>query len=416
MKKIYILTSIFVMFCFSSYAADWTKVTTKGDGGTYYAFLKMSETTCYGFCIAIATSYPYDTKTIVHKTTDGGATWDTIPRASLVLGGHVFKAVTTGTNIYVLGDNGLYKSTDNAGTWTLIKNTELNTVATATYDIWADGTTIYVANYNGLFKTTDEFASLTNINYNLKFDDTHLYGVKSVAKLNGRLYASAVSKVYYLEGETWTLCTGILDEQSNFNKMAYVNSHYYISNQSNADALYVIYHSTDGKAWTKIDESYIYDFTIANNYMWATKIVRKSFTRYFVYTNNETLTDIGAGLPTFFQGTGVVVLGSNLFLGVKDLGGNSGIYTRSISSLVTSVSNNTIHKDLLYPNVVTNVLKIKSDNIYTSYSIVNANGQVIENNILKNNQINVKSLNAGLYFIVLTTKDGYSSKNVIVKK
>ncbi len=403
MKKTYILIAFFAMLCFSSFATDWTKVTTQLTSEKDYTFLKIDESICYAFVLT-GNSPNFIPKVL--KTTNGGTTWDSVATTGLVLGSSLYKAVAKGTTLYIVGGEGLYKSTNNASTWTLVSNPDITGIYKPN-DILVDGSTIYVSTpAHGLYSTTDDFANLGSVGYNLASA-----GTNCVAKANGRLYTSTTGNAWYLNGTTWVACTGLSTSGKYIQRIAYANSLYYLSDNNSG-----LYSSTDGIAWTLITNTgnpYLYDFAIANNYLLATQSDYK-----FIYTNNTTINNSSTGLPMLLAGMGLVVLGNNAFIGGYSPSPNeSGIYTRPLSSIVpTGIQENT--KDLtisIFPNPVANTLNIKQDKEIQKLSIINACGKTIINkNVYSSEvQLNIGDLSTGVYFIQLQSDNSVSTHKFV---
>lgn len=72
----------------------------------------------------------------------------------------------------------------------------------------------------------------------------------------------------------------------------------------------------------------------------------------------------------------------------------------------------------IYPNPTSDFINIKSDNEILSTSIFNFTGQLVKQQVINgdNTQINVRDLQTGIYFIMLTTNKGEQiSKKIVVK-
>lgn len=384
---------------YQTYATDWTKVTLPIPYAEDFAFLKINDDTCYAFVLAGA-YYSYSPKVLISY--DDGATWDSIAQQGLAMGNDVKKAVKSGQNLYVLSDVGIYKSTDNALTWTQVNQAEISGMYCAT-DILADDNKVYACSPSGLFITTDEFATIQNINGNLNIGGYN-YQIMCIAKLNGVFFASTNSKVFYLVDTTWTQCTSLPDRATNYNIMAYANGHYYLSDRANND--YTLYHSLDGISWTVLDSNAAFsDYTINNNYLFATKVTYGDYKRYCVYSNSNTLTDITSDLPAFSTNNGVQVLGNNIFVGIKNAtASSSGLYTRSFVPDTThnNINNLTYPMFSLFPNPVTDYLYIQKGNTSSAiYSIFDVSGKcIIEGTINEiSSRIDVNSFRKGMYFL-----------------
>ena len=394
--KTHFILPIFFLFLFQTYATDWTKVNIPIPDAEDFAFLKINDNTCYAFILA--GTYPnYIPKVL--KTTNGGTTWDSIAQQGLVLGSDVKEAIKTDQNIYVLGVSGLYKSSDNAQTWTLVSQTEISGDYVPT-DVYADGNTVYVGSPGGLFKSSDEFTSIENINYNLNICGYN-YQAVCVTKLNGVLFTTTNSKVFYLVDTTWTQCSGLPDRLSNYNIMAYVNGHYYLSDRANND--YTLYHSLNGIAWTEMESNAAFsDYTIYNNSLFATKITDSDYKRYCVFGNNDSLIDISSDLPAFSIKNGVEIIGNNIYLGLKGVSANeSGLYSRVIPPLsnITQITKSVI---IIYPNPVSDYLCIQKEKTsVATYSIVDVCGKCIAIGTITeiSSRIDVNSLHKGMYFL-----------------
>lgn len=59
----------------------------------------------------------------------------------------------------------------------------------------------------------------------------------------------------------------------------------------------------------------------------------------------------------------------------------------------------------IYPNPVSDVLKINSDTNFTEYEILDASGKIVSKHKLTSNEININQLSSGNYFIKLKDKE-----------
>lgn len=70
----------------------------------------------------------------------------------------------------------------------------------------------------------------------------------------------------------------------------------------------------------------------------------------------------------------------------------------------------------IYPNPVSDVLNIKSNQDIVETMIFDASGKIVIKNAKNNNQINVGSLTAGIYFVQTKDKSGKINRQKFIKK
>ncbi|MCI9846541.1 starch-binding protein [Flavobacterium pectinovorum] len=71
---------------------------------------------------------------------------------------------------------------------------------------------------------------------------------------------------------------------------------------------------------------------------------------------------------------------------------------------------------VLYPNPVSDLLQIKSDEVALDYRILSNSGTTVQSGNVNNNTINVSNLASGLYFVKIHFKDGKEHLQKIIKK
>lgn len=410
-----LLPLVFMFIVINIQAADWTKVTLSVSPLKDFTFLKIDEKTCYAFALESLGANKFYPR--IFKTTDGGNQWDTISQKGLILGAEVKEAFMAGTTMYVLGAEGLYKSTNNGADWTIAAKDYAGIYAPT--DVSYDGTNIYISVYNGLYSTSDNFATLTNINHNVKLGDFN-YQFMCAEKLNSTLIGGVNSKVYYLDGSNWTLCTGVPDRLSNFNMLAYENGNFYLSDRANNG--YYLYHSTDGKAWTELEGAALSDITYTKDILWATKVASGTYRRTVVCIKNKTITDLNSDLPMLPITNGLVVLGEKLFVGLYgNTDAEAGLYVRSVSSYIggsgpDAIKNPKAVKLNTWPNPASSVLHFTPDHNYSEYYITNIVGQKLHSGRLNQNNINITGIRNGIYQLTLVNKNGQKSSAIFIKQ
>jgi len=70
----------------------------------------------------------------------------------------------------------------------------------------------------------------------------------------------------------------------------------------------------------------------------------------------------------------------------------------------------------LYPNPVNETLQINSTTPVTDYSIISAQGSIVQEGKLSGNTIDVSRLSVGLYFVTLRLENGKETMQKIIKK
>ena len=122
--------------------------------------------------------------------------------------------------------------------------------------------------------------------------------------------------------------------------------------------------------------------------------------------NGQTKMILSVGEPIIGikQGSGVV-------LGQGFLGGD-------IKKVVspTGVENITSDEATVYPNPVTNTLRIKSDKDNIQVSVSNTMGQEVYNGTYQNEGIDISNLTTGLYFVHVMSDNKIISNTKIVKQ
>jgi hypothetical protein len=412
MKKNLLL--IFLLFiALLSSAADWTKVSISVSAAKDFTFLKIDDNTCYAFIVS--GTYPNYASNIL-KTVDRGGTWTPVTQTGLNLGDNVYKAVNRGSVLYVISVEGLYKSTDNCATWTLINNSKVSGVNKPA-DIFVDGNTIYVAcPAMGLYSTNDDFATLTTVTTGFG-----LAGTTCVSKINNVLFAATSGNFWNYSGSNWSMATGLpVGGGLNILQVAMANGRYYLTDQSKG-----IYTSTDGQNWTAITTSsyYFYAVAVTNNYLLATQSNYK-----FVFSNTATLSEASvSGLPDYFAGQGLVVLGSNVFVGgyTPMSAADCSIYKRALSTIIpiTGVAD-------LQPKTSTRIFPNPANQFVTfelagsslpnaSITISSETGQVLSKSNFTDRSITIglEKFASGLYiYRIFSDKQPIESGKLLIKK
>lgn len=392
MKRNLLLIYLLLIALFTN-AADWSKVSISVSGAKDFTFLKIDDNTCYAFIVS--GTYPNYVSNIL-KTVDSGATWTPVTQTGLNLGDNVYKAVQNGNVIYVISTEGLYKSTDNCTTWTLINNSKVAGVNKPA-DIFVDGNTIYVAcPAMGLYSTNDDFATLTTVSTGFG-----LAGTTCVAKINNVLFAATSGNFWSCSGSTWSMATGLpVGGGLYILQVAMANGRYYLTDRNMG-----IYTSTDGQNWTAITTSsyYFYAVAVTNNYLLATQSNYK-----FVFSNSATLSEASvSGLPDLFAGQGLVVLGSNVFVGgyTPMSAADCSIYKRALSTIipVTGVADLQSKKSTrIFPNPANQFVTFELANSSlpnASITISSETGQVLSKSNFTDKRLTIglEKFASGLY-------------------
>ncbi len=161
-----------------------------GGGGGYSVFVTTTGTILSG---------TYNSG--INRTTNGGTTWT---NSGTTLFGNVtigkFAQVTNG-NIYVHTLGGIFRSTDDGGTWALVSGTP---VGEQYRTLIGKGNTLFLGTPGGLYKSTDNAATWTN------HKDGLLWTILDYLALSpdGYLYGSGGNGIYR---STQQIVTGVED-------------------------------------------------------------------------------------------------------------------------------------------------------------------------------------------------------------
>jgi Starch-binding module 26/Secretion system C-terminal sorting domain/Glycosyl hydrolase family 57/Fn3 associated/Chitobiase/beta-hexosaminidase C-terminal domain len=93
-------------------------------------------------------------------------------------------------------------------------------------------------------------------------------------------------------------------------------------------------------------------------------------------------------------------------------------YTWGAPTAKTGVNSDTIENDfiMIYPNPVSSILKINSNVPVNSYSIISAQGKVMQEAKSSSSAIDMSSLSSGMYFITIRLENGQETMQKIIKR
>jgi photosystem II stability/assembly factor-like uncharacterized protein len=390
--------------------ANHQQISLTTDGGTTWISkaVTLPSTTALGIGNISATSattayisaFPVTAGTAtqgVYKTTKSGNTWSKITGAafganSFVNLVHFFDA----TNGVVMGDpvNGkfeVYKTSNGIG-WSAVTAANLPTPLNGsefgyTNKFTTKGNTIWIGTDNGrLLRSTDKGATWTAI-------------TTPVADFGGATTTTSVADFTFRDDNN-----GIIMRQNYDATPAYVD--------------YTLFRTTDGGAtWT--------DITDVNQIVYHSGI---AYAGNVLYSNGSSANNFGTSFSTDDGATWneVDVLSHTCLEFLSESVGFSGGFASSTTAggiyklVPAAASTNTFASDkfTVSPNPVTDVLRINNtSNInFTAVQVTDINGRVVKSltvNNITSSQINVSDLNAGIYFLNITSDAGKAVKKFI---
>lgn len=368
---------------------------------------------------------------------------------------NVSSVIAAGTNLLAGTDAGLFISTDNGDTWTIVSNTTL-----ATADVKAlasSGGNIFAATFGGgIFLSTDNGLTWTAKNTGF----TYLYAC-AVATMGSTIYASMSFDGTYTStdnGTTWTKSTSSVLNGLTVNSIITSGPNMIVASggcnggttngvflstdggvtwtatsvTGSAPALAVIgstvfaatqngvFKSADnGSTWTTTaNTSGIIDNAMSLLAAGNTLLVGCPYSMYSSTNNGTSWTDISTGAGganlsvTSFTANSTYVFAGNIYHSV-------GVWRRSLSELglTTGVAGLSHDNNIsIYPNPSSDKVTLElPDYKNTTVELFDLSGRMIQHIVLENERtiLNTESLAPGSYIVKFSGPNGNSVKRMV---
>jgi len=267
------------------------------NAGASWTTAAPSGVSLYGYYDDVLAVSPTDDKTVfvagfnIRKTTDGGATWTSVPTAGHVDNHTIKFKPGSNTEVYSGNDGGLFVSKDGGTTWSSLNK---GLAITQFYGLGVARTNpsiiIAGAQDNGNMKSTSgTFTNITNADGMKCFVDWSNASVLYASIQNGSLYRSTDGGATFTDVSTpasgaWT--TPWSQDASTANTI-----------YAGTDKVYKS--TTQGTSWTAISASLVPQFTVLRVASSDSKVVYAGSGTQLYHTTNggSSWTNVTAGLP-----------------------------------------------------------------------------------------------------------------------
>lgn len=352
----------------------------------------------------------------LYKSTNNGASFSSsssgIPSSS-----QISEIFVTGNTIFARkasNTDPLYRSIDNGSTWQL-KNAGLTWTVSAPFSVsnmTQIGNTLFIGTSNGTYQSTDNGDNWSEVAGNWSTLGLLSKYVRVLRSNNGILYAGTIQGLFISNnnGITWT-ATG-LNSNEEVNDVAFNGTDVFVC-INNGDK---IYRSTDNcVTFTSVVNplpcNLIRKMVVAGG-----KIMAAADQGFLVYDiNSETYTYENTGL-TSNSVFSLVISDGNVYTGVQ----TQGIFKRALSDLgitsTLSIEEQELINVRIYPNPTHDIFQISVvDYAGLSADIYTINGQLMHSVNLTSNQtqVDISTMNTGMYFMYIRNNKGYSVTKII---
>jgi hypothetical protein len=323
---------------------------------------------------------------------DYGATWQEINTGLESLKIRSVILVDTLCMIATISE-GIYKTSINNINWKQSSN-EIGIRSVA--DLSFDGNMIYAASINEVFKSSNSGDNWIPSNNGINTTSCKCFAVH-----DNVIYLGCTGSVYRSsdQAENWiSIDEGISGDSGHFTAgcLAANNNQVYLGIW-NGEGIYIS--SNMGDKWELfsnglINSYYITDIlTIDDKYVFATMgggVFYKSINdEEWIELNDGFVTD-----PNFFETPYCLAHDDEyVYVGTK-----LNLRRLKLSSLPTSVENNVASQETIYPNPVSDIINIKSNQTTNTIEIFDALGNLLIESKIED-QIDVSSLQPGVYFL-----------------
>jgi len=367
------------------------------------------------YCISADTVVVVGNNGTILRTTNGGTDWLSINNpATENLHKVEFADTQTG---YAIGDNGtVLKTTDAGVSWQLLTTTFPEDILYVS----CTPTSVFISGKNGmLYQSTDAGNTWTNIPTGLTDD----LKVKMTDDNTGYVLISnqiykTIDGGYTWNPISWTDGTLLYDVQGN-NSIVIFESNSTFSARLTQDAF---------QSFQSIDTPMLYGELIkldSTNSFWLPTLVTSCMVMQPVIgkydiSNNEysycDLTDLLYQSQNYVYFTAIDVYNETTYvIGVKGMIIKNPIGT-NCNNYVNSIKDYNRNQIKLYPNPNKGNFIIDTNLKITSYKIIDIQGNSIINMQIHQKEIDVSSLQTGIYFLQLfSEKEVYTQKLIIQK-
>jgi photosystem II stability/assembly factor-like uncharacterized protein len=279
------------IFISSNNGQNWNM--TPLNGGLYYS-LASNNTTVYAGV--------YDSG--VYKSTNNGFSWE---KANLSL--TVFSLAVNGSNIFAGTPTGIYRSTNDCQTWSLVLN-ESNLTHNS---IVTKGVIIFAGSTNGLYRSTDNGQT-----WNIIHNQGEVYSV--ILNGNNILAAVSYSRIFSStdNGQNWTQLPGPLIGVSGIISLAANGSTILAGTAWSGNGNGVYRTTNNGINWTRTLSSLIFNGDINSLLTNGTNVFAGGNGIYNSTNFGQNWTQ------THFNGHSIISIlasGTNIYTGISEEGG-----------------------------------------------------------------------------------------------
>jgi len=372
MKKIIFLIIITVFANIAS--AQWTQVSVGFSTLSIKSFA-ISDTNIFA-----------GTSDGVYLSTNNGDTWTLVD--SGIAGGNIIHAIAIkDTNIFAAAWNsgGVYLSTDNGNFWNRVYSGHSSTLALCEIGVFS-------VNDGSVYLTTDNGSSWTLANTGIP----PYTSVNSFVTSGTYTYAATSRGVYLTTnyGNSWYSVSTGLPTNPFVNTLAIHGTTIFAGTEY--DGIFIS--SDSGNTWNAVNPGYGSDpvqaFTFSGSNIFVGTCVNGGV---FLSTDNgNSWASDSFNLPS----NALLIHDSTIFVGTEGWG----VWRRSLSNVITGI--NDIKKEeniYFYPNPTNGKVTITNRSILKSIKVLNILGGVVYSSTLDNSQssieIDLSYLPKGIYFI-----------------
>lgn len=349
----------------------------------------------------------------IYKSTNAAGSWS-ISNNGLT-NGQIFALLSVDSTLFAGSFGaGIFKSTNHGASW-VASNTGISNMSI--YALAGDSSNIYAGTLGGgVFKSSDDGANWTAVNNGLaNLSIVHLYATDSL------LFAGTVGNGMYISndaGSTWTALNNGLSISATVRCVTTDGNDWYAGTAGDG----VYYSNNQGASWTQVING------LTNYTVWTLKVINHHL---FAGTNNggvflssnqgASWTPINAGFPGPPPNVwAFLVQDSTLYVSLSGIGGTTtGVYKQDLNQILTQVPEGATWGDesSIYPNPFSETAQVSLRNNTGNemqYFIYNLFGELIEkSDIFTQNSfiLNRNNLAQGTYIFEL-----HSGQKIISRK
>lgn len=339
----------------------------------------------------------------VFYSSDNGNSWTVKNNGLLNLS--VWCMAINGSNMAAGTDSGIYFSNNNGNNWAP-SNNGLSTLFINAINI--TGSNVFAGTDKGVFLSTNNGTSWNSSNSGLPVNTS----VSSIESLGNNIYLGTNKGVYVSNnnGGSWVASNNGLTN-TDIQTLKKGGSNIYAGTYKG-----IFVSSDNGTTWSNIGSGSVLNSTINAINTNGNDVFISNDNDVFISSNNGaswTAVSNGLGSNTIYA---FATLGTNAYCG----GIFGGVYKRPLSEMTsssTSIREKAMSRNNVYPNPSNGIININSNQEIANINVYDIAGTAIHNQSLTSKlyqtEIDLSSLNNGIYFITVQSSSGEMSKSKI---